>query len=624
MRKEIRSNLIKMFAVVAATCGLAFWAWHFVWSGITSNIYLNGTIIALLIFGVYLCFRNVFRLKNEIIAFEALQEVYEDIRNDEARSAEDPYWRHYRTLEPGHVFSRPPLLGHIYELTYEELLRSRRLRISLETMQSLMHGIDSRLAGERSLINYLGGLLVFLGLIGTFIGLMEMVASVGGIIGALNNAGGGGDAMKQLLTDLQAPLTGMATGFSSSLFGLFGSLTVGLVSRFGNRAADALRTAFEQWLAGVSQLDNEDGVRNAHGASIATVHDGGSLIGGDPERGKLAARALESIARNMKLNTETMERVAKLMERMNTSQAEQRDLLDRTAMGLEKLVVQQADLPTQMAKIAANEGLRGDIVELSNVVHERMRDGFRDVAATLVAVLEANSEQFQKLAGQQAEIMESMAVVAKISPLTDELRRIGQSLEKGVADGFSDVAKVFDLSAKSQTDAMHRITDHQTLMTTHISRIAETTMSIEDVRRVGANIEAGVSTGLQRMAQAMETAAREQAMAMAKFAAQGGAAGGDSEAYRMEMRMLARSLETGMQDGFGELARAFEAAFVSYADLLQRSLSDLPRAAAAPVEPEPDLVMPPATMTADAFADHEAMMRKLYSTAATQLSTKQA
>jgi hypothetical protein len=626
MRKIIRSNLMKMAGIVLAIFALAGWAHHFVWSGIISNIYLNGAIIGLLVFAVYLCFRNVFKLKNEIIAFEALQEVWDDIRNDEQRSAEDPYWRHYRTLDVGHVFSRPPLLGHIYDLTYEELLRSRKLRISLETMQSLMHGIDSRLSGERSLINYLGGLLVFLGLIGTFIGLMEMVASVGGIIGALNNAGGGGDAMKQLLTDLQAPLTGMATGFSSSLFGLFGSLTVGLVSRFGNRAADSLRDAFESWLAGVSQLENEDGVRPASGSGgsggAIVYADGASLIGGDPERGKLAARALESIARNMKLNTETLDRVAKLMERMATAQAEQRDYMDRTAAGLERLAMQQADLPVQLGKIAANEGLRGDIVDLSTVVYDRMRDGFADVAASLVAVLEANSEQFQKLAGQQAEIMESMAVVAKISPLTDELRRIGMSLEKGVADGFTDVAKVFDLSSKTQTEAMRYLADHQTQMTGYMSRVVDGATSVSDMRKLGEGIEQGVGQGLARVAQAMEKAAREQSEALARLAAHG--PGGDTDVLRLEMRALGRSIETGMQDGFGELARAFEAAFVSYAELLQRSLADMPRAAVRQPEPatEPDPV--PTPMTPDAFADHEAMMLKLYSTAASQLTTKQA
>ena len=86
---------------------------------------------------------------------------------------------------PGVVYASPQLLGHVFTLTLDELLRTRHMRISIATMQHLIAAIDARMAHQRSLMGYLTGLSVFLGLIGTFIGLMEMVGSVGGIIGGL-------------------------------------------------------------------------------------------------------------------------------------------------------------------------------------------------------------------------------------------------------------------------------------------------------------------------------------------------------------------------------------------------------------------------------------------------------
>ena len=107
----------------------------------------------------------------------------------------------------------------------------------------------------------MSGLLVFMGLIGTFIGLLHMVGSMGGIIGTLaSSAGGAGstDAFQQLLGALQEPLKGMASGFAASLFGLFSSLVVGLLARFAGQAAGVLKHEFESWLAGVVQIGDEE------------------------------------------------------------------------------------------------------------------------------------------------------------------------------------------------------------------------------------------------------------------------------------------------------------------------------------------------------------------------------
>lgn len=248
-----------MMIVFLGTLGLVSWQFEFIWTGITSNIYLNSIIISLFFFGITLAFSSAFRLKNEELAFVALQESYDDIKFEEERSKNAPYWRHYRCLEPGIVFTKPRLLGHVFDLTYEKMMRTRQITISIGTMQSLVSEFKTKIVEDRAMLQYVTGILVFLGLIGTFIGLMDMVGSVGGIIGSIANMDMSDPtaAFTKLIQDLQAPLVGMATGFSSSLFGLFGSLILGLLGRFLAEATGILRGGLESWLSSMADLDGD-------------------------------------------------------------------------------------------------------------------------------------------------------------------------------------------------------------------------------------------------------------------------------------------------------------------------------------------------------------------------------
>lgn len=259
MRKRIQLQIIKMLIVFLGTVGLTTWQLEFVWTGITSNIYLNSIIIALFCFGIFLAFSSALRLKNEELAFVALQESYDDIKFEEERAKTAPYWRHYRCLEPGIVFTKPRLLSHVFDLTYEKMMRTREITISIGTMQSLVSEFKTKIFEDRAMLHYVTGILVFLGLIGTFIGLMDMVGSVGGIIGSIANMDMSDPtaAFTKLIRDLQAPLVGMATGFSSSLFGLFGSLILGLLGRFLIEATGVLRGGLETWLSGMADLDGD-------------------------------------------------------------------------------------------------------------------------------------------------------------------------------------------------------------------------------------------------------------------------------------------------------------------------------------------------------------------------------
>ncbi len=257
--------------VFLGTMGLVGWQFDFIWTGITSNVYLNSIIISLFGFGIFLAFGSAFRLRNEELAFVALQESYDDIKFEEERSKNAPFWKHYRCLEPGIVFQKPRLLSHVFDLTYEKMMRTREITISIGTMQSLVSEFKTKIIEDRAMLSYVTGILVFLGLIGTFIGLMDMVASVGGIIGSIANMDMSDPtaAFTRLIQDLQAPLVGMATGFSSSLFGLFGSLILGLLGRFLAEATGILRGGLESWLSGMADLDgDQDKAEDEHRESV--------------------------------------------------------------------------------------------------------------------------------------------------------------------------------------------------------------------------------------------------------------------------------------------------------------------------------------------------------------------
>src|SRR5438034_11786895 len=133
--------------------------------------------------------------------------------------------------------------------------QSGRVSLSATSLQTLLDGIASRLDETRETSRYLIGVLVFLGLLGTFYGLLETVRSVGGVINAMNVSGSDlARAFGDLKAGLESPLHGMATAFSSSLFGLAGSLVPGFLDLLAALPRDGLYTAHVNLLSTYTSL----------------------------------------------------------------------------------------------------------------------------------------------------------------------------------------------------------------------------------------------------------------------------------------------------------------------------------------------------------------------------------
>ncbi len=253
--RSVETQFYRICSCLAVLLLMAAWQYEFVIGAVSANPALNFIIFGTCLFGFTLVFSAVEVLRNEFRALYALIEQYDDVKNEETALAADPYWRFYRCAQIGIIFKKPQILGQSYQLISGQLYREKDLSISASTMQILLDGMDERLNELRSLMSYVAGILIFLGLIGTFLGLMITLASVGDILGGLDLANGDPtDTISNLMTSLQVPLSGMATGFSSSLFGLITSLTISLMIQLIARAGGSLKAEFSDWLANIVTL----------------------------------------------------------------------------------------------------------------------------------------------------------------------------------------------------------------------------------------------------------------------------------------------------------------------------------------------------------------------------------
>jgi hypothetical protein len=153
----------------------------------------------------------------------------------------------FRLSDPGLAVERPPVL--LAPMAAILGNRSDRVTISAQVMRSLLDSIAARLDEARDVSRYMTGLLVFLGLLGTFWGLIETVSSVGRVIEGLSVTGDAGNVFDALKEGLAAPLSGMGIAFSSSLFGLAGSLILGFLDLQSSQAQNRFYTELEDWLS---------------------------------------------------------------------------------------------------------------------------------------------------------------------------------------------------------------------------------------------------------------------------------------------------------------------------------------------------------------------------------------
>ncbi|WP_425457264.1 flagellar motor protein MotA [Azospirillum ramasamyi] len=310
------TRMILFLVVVGAVCGLLFPALR---AAFLNNAPLNGVILATLLAGIAFIFRQVLMLRPEVAWLEQ-----------------------YQSGVPAASLQEPVLLAPMARMLGE---RRGRLTLSALSMRSLLDGIASRLDESRELSRYLIGLLIFLGLLGTFWGLLHTVQSVGGVIGSLSVQGGDvGTMFSHLQQGLEAPLVGMGTAFSSSLFGLAGSLVLGFLELQASQAHNRFFQDLEDWLSSATRLSSgaagglESGDHAASAYLTALLEQTAENLDAlqrtvaTAEEGRRAANAnLMALTERLSSLTDHMRAEQQLLLRLGENQLEVKSLLDRLA-----------------------------------------------------------------------------------------------------------------------------------------------------------------------------------------------------------------------------------------------------------------------------------------------------
>lgn len=370
------SRMILFVLAVMAIAGALIGPLH---RAFLANPALNGLIAGVLVLGIIYVFRQVLLLRPEVDWIESTKQ--ESVRLT--------------------VPETPVLLAPMATMLGET---AGQRSISALGMRSLLDGIASRLDESREISRYLIGLLIFLGLLGTFWGLLGTIASVGQTIKNLGIEGGDFAALfNTLQTGLEAPLTGMSTAFSSSLFGLAGSLVLGFLDLQAGQAQNRFFNDLEEWLSGMARLSSGMGVGDSDGDASIPVYVSALL--------EQTAESLSTLQRSVARGED---------ERMQTNTAI-RELGDKLAIlgdqmqAGQNLMVKLGEAQVEMKPVLerlATVGERESAITLDEVSRSHLRNIDISAARLLVESGQAREQMIQELRSEIKLLARTIAGLA--------------------------------------------------------------------------------------------------------------------------------------------------------------------------------------------------------------------
>ena len=337
------------------------------------NPWVNGIIVAVLVAGIAYIFQQVALLNREVAWMEKFR------RNQGSITTQDLP----RLLSP-----MATMLG---------AGRGGRLSLSAVSLRTLLDGISSRLDETRETSRYLIGVLVFLGLLGTFYGLLETVQSVKGVLGGLSVGGDPAAAFADLKARLETPLGGMSTAFSASLFGLSGSLVLGFLALQAGLEQNRFYNELEEILSGYTRLSGGGPNVETGDASVpAYIHalleqtadslDNLQRILSRGEESRISANApLMQLTDRLTTLTDQMRTEQSLMLRLAEQQVELRPVLQKlgdSAGGGDEMRTYLRNIEHYLARMSEEmtHG-RGELVQ-------EIRGEIRLLARTIAALAE--------------------------------------------------------------------------------------------------------------------------------------------------------------------------------------------------------------------------------------------
>ncbi len=375
-----RRYLLRMMIFLAAVIAVAAALSPLLKNAFLASPALNGLIISILVIGIGYVFRQVILLGPEA-------EWIEDFRLGQTATA-----------SAGEPRLLAPLVAAIGE--------RKRITISPLAMRSLLDGIASRLDEFRDISRYLIGLLIFLGLLGTFWGLLGTIGAVRDVIGGLSAGDGDLNTIFQnLKTGLQAPLGGMGTSFSSSLFGLAGSLVLGFLDLQAGQAQNRFFNELEDWLS-----------------SHVKLTSGPSLQEGDTPVPAYLQALIEQTADNLENLQRTLarnEEVRRGGENSLLTLAEKIGTLSDQMRAEQQLMIRLAEGQMEMRPVLSR---LSDVVSAgSSGFDEASRAHIRNLEVYLAKMLEDNAtgrtQIIQELRSEIRLLARTIAALAEEAPV---------------------------------------------------------------------------------------------------------------------------------------------------------------------------------------------------------------
>lgn len=343
------------------------------------NPLLNGAIFGVILVGIILNFRQVILLGPEM---RWLDNFRSSLATDSTMLSE----QRTDTSE-----DKIQLLSPMARMLADRRGKGR-ISLSAPALRTLLDGISSRLGESRDLGRYFTSLCIFLGLLGTFWGLLGTINAVSDVIKSLTVSGTDVTAMfDELKTGLEAPLSGMGTAFSSSLFGLAGSLVLGFLDLQSGQAQNAFFNDLEEWLSGLTRLSSgtavSEGEQSVSAYTEALLEQTAESL---DQLQRILARTEQSrvasnehfIAMNEKLTTltEQMRIETQVLLRLAENQKELTPILKRMN---ETPLVQSQSAGMDEATRNHIRNIDGALVRLANNLESGREDMVREMRAEI-------------------------------------------------------------------------------------------------------------------------------------------------------------------------------------------------------------------------------------------------
>ncbi len=371
--------ILRMAAFLVAVALIVVFLLGTLLEAFRANPALNGLILGVLLLGVLYIFRQV-------------QLLY----------AEVDWISGFRSNLPGASVRPPPrMLAPMASMVGE---RQGELRLSPSSMRSLLDSIGTRLDESRDIARYLIGLLIFLGLLGTFWGLIKTIGAVSGALTGLTVAEG--QDMVAIFDDLKmglaGPLAGMGTAFSSSLFGLAGSLVLGFLDLQAGQAQNRFYNELEEWLSSITRLTGGGAI------GIETDQSVPAYVGALLEQ---SAESLERLQRTMARGEESRRSADQQLGQLTDRLATLTDQMHAEQQLLVKLVQGQSDLHPIVERLAQHQ--------TGNAIDEASRAHLRNLDVVMTRLLEETIAGRGQLADELRAEIKLLARTLAASPRDD-------------------------------------------------------------------------------------------------------------------------------------------------------------------------------------------------------------